>query len=151
MQGPWDIAYHVRPWTTNWERTAHFRLRAKKVKEWRTAAFDLATEAKLPVGVDCIGVEVMAVLPTRAMQDNTACLPSYKAMQDGLVDYGLTEDDSPEYVKWTIFHAPVYKKGVAALWLRIHDLSDLQDDGIHISGVEMSYHWHGPNEAGRDR
>lgn len=149
MEGPWEIAYHVRPWTTNWERTAHFRQRAKKVKEWRNAAHELAQAANLPIGLDCIGVEAMAVLPTRAMQDNTACLPSYKAMQDGLVDYGVTLDDGPQYVKWTIFHAPVYKKGVAALWLRIHDLSNTPDDGIQIVGEELSFQWHGPNLEGR--
>lgn len=121
------------------------------MKEWREAGKELAEAAGLPKGLAHVGVEVLPVLGTRAMQDNTACLPSLKAIQDGLIDYGLCEDDSPQYVKWTVFHSPVYKKGVNALWVRIHDLSELSPNGIHIAGDELSYHWHGPNEEGRDK
>lgn len=146
--GPWEIAYHKLPKTTNWERNQQRFIRAKFVKEWREEGFKLAADADLPQGLGQIGVEVLAVCPTRNVQDTTSCLPSYKALQDGLVDYGLVKDDSPDFVKWTVFHAPVYCKGVGALWLRIHDLTDAPEDHF-IPGDELSLTWHGSNDAGR--
>ena len=131
VDGPWDLIYHKRPPTINWERKLHHHQRAKFVREWREAFIDLAEQMALPKGLSQVGFEVLPILPTRALQDAANCLPAAKAAIDGLIEkdegsdkhgYGLIPDDGPEFVPWIVFFASVYEKGVAALWLRVHAL-----------------------------
>jgi crossover junction endodeoxyribonuclease RusA len=82
----------------------------------------LAQDAGLPFGLDEVGIEALPLMGTRVLQDAANCIPAVKAAIDGLVDYGLIEDDSPKWLKWINCHASVYSKGVSGLWLRIHKL-----------------------------
>ena len=134
MNGPWDLVYFKRPLTINTVYgKIHFRERAKIVKEWREAYRQIAEDQKLPKGLSYVGIEVLPVLGTRALQDAGNCIPAAKAAIDGLLDggkhakdapgYGMFPDDTPEYLAWVKLHASVYEKGVNALWLRVHDLS----------------------------
>lgn len=87
----------------------HFK-RAALVKEWRQAAFLLAKEAKIPA-LAAIEVDVTPYLVNRGRpQDIGAAYPSYKAMQDGVVDAGVIPDDCIKYVKKVTFYPPVASK-----------------------------------------
>lgn len=100
----------------------HYHARAKFVLEWGSAFASLAEEQDLPKGLDVVAFEALPITGTRAFQDAGNCLPSVKAAVDGLVGYGLLEDDGVDWVKWITLHATVYEKGVNALWLRIIEL-----------------------------
>lgn len=106
----WTLTYNARPWTCNAERNMHHYKRAALIKEWRQAAFLLCKEAKVPP-LEAIEVDVIPYLVSKGRpQDIGAAYPSYKALQDGVVDAGVIPDDSPRYVKKVTFYAPVASK-----------------------------------------
>lgn len=133
MQQFWDLAYHKRPLTLNWERAANRFKRAEVTREWKKEFKALAEFIDMPKGLDAIGVEVLPICADRRLTDAGNVYTSVKAAIDGLVigrnkdpeqhGYGVTIDDDPEHLKWITFHASIYCKGTNALWLRVHDLS----------------------------
>jgi hypothetical protein len=52
--------------------------------------------------------------------DAAACVVAAKAGIDGIVDCGVLQDDSPQYVKWIRFWAPE-KTGVDSFTLVIKE------------------------------
>lgn len=119
----WDLVLFEKPVSLNKERKMHYHTRASFVKVWLEGFMKLAEDAALPKGLGSVGFEVLPFTGTRRMQDPGNCYPSAKAAIDGLVEYGLIEDDDGQWVKWITFHAPVYEKGVDALWLKVVELS----------------------------
>lgn len=108
-----------RPWTTNQERKkgSHYQ-RSQITKWWREAFADAVDEAGIPA-LDSVRIEVTPILPDNKIQDTGACYPTAKAAIDGLVDAGVLEDDSPQYVTTITFHSPVVLKRRMGLQLLI--------------------------------
>lgn len=108
--GEWDLNYQKRPWTVNAERTWHYHKRAKLVKEWRDAFCEITQNCNVPP-LSAISLRVQPYLRDNRVQDLGACFPAYKAALDGIVDAGVVPDDTPEYVKFVIFYAPIVGEG----------------------------------------
>ena len=119
----WVLIHHERPFTTNAERTWNPYLRARTVKEWRTAFHLLAISNKLPRPFkDPVVISAMPVLRDRRRQDVGACYPAVKAAIDGLVDAGVLLEDNPDYVASIVFVRPELAAKADALVLRIETL-----------------------------
>ena len=56
-------------------------------------------------------------------QDPVSCAECFKAALDGLVDGGLIEDDSPQYVRSVTFMQPI-KTGRDALTLTVRSVTE---------------------------
>lgn len=108
-----------RPWTVNQERKrgAYYE-RSEITKWWRESFHYAALEADIP-HYEAIDLEVTPILPDRKVQDTGACYPTAKAAIDGLVDAGVVDDDSPQYVPTIKFNSPVVKKGKSGLEILI--------------------------------
>lgn len=115
----YTLEYPKRPWTTNFERSKNRWVRAGLVKEWRSAFHLLARQAQIP-NMQAVEIEVEVFLKGGKLQDVAACNPAVKAGIDGLVDAGIIEDDSPEFLKSIKFFAP--KRGKNSLVLHIKEV-----------------------------
>ena len=95
----------VRPWTTNAERTWHYRKRAKVVKDTRERWVILTRQAAVP-RLEKIRVDVVPLAKDRRWRpDVGACYPAVKAAIDGMVDAGVIVDDNPEHLSSITFHS----------------------------------------------
>lgn len=74
-------------------------------KEWRDA-HQLMAQGCQPLAWCNITVDHLTA--TRRSVDVAACLPSYKAALDGIVNAGVLPDDTPTYVRQVTFNAPVF-------------------------------------------
>lgn len=93
----------MRPLTINKEREYPYQKRNQIVQEWRTAAYWAAVNLRLPAFA-WVEIEAKPVLPNRQhVQDLGNCLPSVKAVVDGLVDYGMIPDDTDQWVRKLCF------------------------------------------------
>ncbi len=85
--------------------------RADLIAAWRKAAFDAATEAKLPTGLDYVAIHGRAHYrtPRPPVRDRDNLRPSLKAAVDGIgkptakggkasPGYGLVPDDSDRHI-----------------------------------------------------
>lgn len=106
----------------NAERSGHWRTRAGSTAVWRTAFFWLAQEQHVP-HLDACTIVVEHLVSTRRRIDPAACLPGAKAAIDGLVDAGVLDDDSGQYVHAVTFTAPRHVAGFDALRLTIHPIN----------------------------
>ncbi len=82
---------------------SHWRVRAREVRAWRTAAHYAALE-QLPGGPSArtVGRRLVELeLPVRdsRRRDPHNYAPTLKAVVDGLVDAGLWPDDTPEHLR----------------------------------------------------
>jgi crossover junction endodeoxyribonuclease RusA len=114
----WTLLYPHRPWTTNADRNLHPHQRAKRIKEWRKAFCQLATEQGIPLQRK-IAIMVTPILPDRRIQDTAACNPAAKAAIDGLIDAGVIIDDTKEYLEFILFKPCEYRKGEPGLMLEV--------------------------------
>lgn len=100
------IEDHVRPWTTNSERTWHHYKRASTVKDARERWALLAKAAQVPrltrIRIDAVPL----AKDNRWRSDVGACYPAVKAAIDGLVDAQVIPDDNPKHLDAITFHAP---------------------------------------------
>lgn len=72
---------------------SHWTRRARLARQWRTLALQYARLAKLPTGLEHAHITA-TIHKTRAGRwDAHNLLPTVKHAIDGLVDYGLLEDD----------------------------------------------------------
>lgn len=105
-------------WTINRERNLHRMQRAELVAELRKAARVLTLQEMrrdggtrwaytVPVTVEFLPYQKPGVLA-----DTANHLPACKAVLDGLIDAGLIDDDSPQYVISQTFYPPVKSKVV---------------------------------------
>lgn len=77
----------------------HWRVRAKQTRLMRQAASWQARAARLPADLPHVTVALTWVVKDRRRRDGGENLaPTYKALLDGLVDYGLVADDDPTHV-----------------------------------------------------
>ena len=88
------LPYALPPLTAN--QRMHWRRKADTVRDVRYAANVLARNAKLPQGVDHATVALHYVPRDRRRRDADNLVPTLKAACDGLVDAGLTADDTPD-------------------------------------------------------
>ena len=79
-------------WLSMNERT-HWAPRAEKTRQWRTLARFTAAQHKLPTGLDSVNIMVHVHRTDNRSYDAHNYLPTAKAVVDGLVDYGLIDDD----------------------------------------------------------
>lgn len=114
----WHLFYPEHPWTTNRDRNFHHMARAKLIREWRGAFKQLAEDAQIPE-LEVLFIEIMPQVPKRLFQDTAACNPASKAAIDGLIDAGVMEDDSSQWLKWILFHPCIYVKGEPGLHVLI--------------------------------
>lgn len=87
----------------------HPMARARAVRQWRTAAYNAAVDAGLPVGLRRVRIEVEARFRGKApVHDRDNLAPTIKACVDGLgrpqgkaKGYGLVPDDSDRHIEST--------------------------------------------------
>ncbi|WP_427422685.1 hypothetical protein [Lysinibacillus fusiformis] len=89
---PADTVWINSNYRNGWRRHANL------VKWWRQTAHWHATAAKLPKGLDRIYIEATFAFRDNRRRDVHNLMPTVKAAVDGLVDYGLIEDDSTKYL-----------------------------------------------------
>lgn len=82
----------------NLNQRTHWALKAKLTKEWRNAAHVAARAAHAPQGLPHVHITAHIHKTTSREYDAHNLIPTIKACIDGLVDYGLTEDDTNRYV-----------------------------------------------------
>lgn len=110
------IEYGARPWTTNSERAGNRWERAKNVKEWREAFFYLAKAQQIPK-FKWATITIEPWQKGGVFQDVASCNPASKAAIDGIVDAGVLDDDSPQYLRSVTFLRPQRGKNAMVLYL----------------------------------
>lgn len=95
----------------------HWRVTNPIKNGWITNAITAATEAGLPKGLDCVRIDGHIIKPAGHSYDAMNYYPTAKALVDGLTRYGLTTDDSNEYVSGPFLHHG--GKGPAAIRITI--------------------------------
>lgn len=91
--------------------------KVKKVKAWREAGADAAAAADLPTGVPRLQVDCFVWKPIANDYDPANWAPTAKAVLDGMIDYGLAEDDNRHFVTGPFMHEG--GKGADALVVRV--------------------------------
>ncbi len=81
----------------------------------------LALQAKLPKGLDRVGIVLHWQATVHRPRDSDNPTPTLKACIDALTRYGLLEDDDSEHVTSGCVIEALGPK--SRLWLTIHDLS----------------------------
>jgi hypothetical protein len=77
----------------------HWRTKADKTRMMRQAASWQARVSRLPADLSHVIVALTWVVTDRRRRDGGENLaPTYKALLDGLVDYGVVVDDDPAHV-----------------------------------------------------
>lgn len=112
------LPYRLPPLSLN--QRMHYREKARVTANVREAAFFLAKSHKLPRGVKHATIRLHYAPLRNGRRDGVNLTPTQKALVDGLVDYGLTEDDSTEFVTdlMPVIH-PQSTTGKGQLWLEI--------------------------------
>lgn len=111
------------PWTTppislN-DRGSHW-VRARKVKEVRAAAKILAMAAHLPRDLTHVSIQLVYQPRDKRRRDADNLVGTLKAICDGLIDYGITPDDTPQYMTKLMprIDPPVRGEG-GRIWLEL--------------------------------
>ena len=95
----------------------HWGNTAPLVKKWRRAGRLAAAAAGLPLGLARVQVDAFVIKPIQNDYDPANWAPTAKAVLDGLVDYGMVEDDNRHFVTGPFMHAG--GKGDDALTVRV--------------------------------
>ncbi|MDV2475127.1 hypothetical protein F8M49_21135 [Rhodococcus zopfii] len=100
----------------------HWREKAKRTQHIRVTVFALARQARVWIGCAHVTVGLHYRPRDNRRRDADNLMPVLKAACDGLVDYGLTADDTPEQMQklMPIIH-PAEKGRPGSLWLTIGD------------------------------
>ena len=111
------------PWLTpplNANDRMHWRPKANITKQIRDTVRILAIAQRLPRGLDHITVTLHYAPRDNRRRDVGNLMPTHKACLDGLIDQGLTWDDTPEFVTemMPVIH-PQTGTGQGQLWLTI--------------------------------
>jgi hypothetical protein len=99
----------------------HWGNTAPLVKKWRRAGRAAAAAAGLPLGVARLQVDCFVWKPIANDYDPANWAPTAKACLDGMIDYGLAEDDNRRFVTGPFMHEG--GKGADALIVRVTVLS----------------------------
>lgn len=119
-----ELPYVAPPLSSN-QRLHHMAV-ARLRKQLRADAFRLALAAKLPRHarrLDKARIVLHWQGAVRRPRDNVNINPTLKPLVDGLIDYGLCEDDNSAHVVTDTVIEPVGSK--VRLWLTITDLSNM--------------------------
>lgn len=101
----WSLTDNTRPWTTNAERSWHFRKRAEMVKACRTRFYLLTKASSIP-SLRKVRIHAYPIARDRRWRpDVGACYPAVKAAVDGIVDAGVIPDDNDQYLTSITFYA----------------------------------------------
>lgn len=82
----------------------HWSDKSKKVKAWRRAGRLAVADAGLPTGLPRLQVDCFVIKPAQNNYDPANWAPTAKAVLDGLIDYGLAEDDNRRFVTGPFMH-----------------------------------------------
>ena len=82
----------------------HWRVTNPIKNGWITNAITAATEAGLPKGLAHVRIDGHVIKPRGGSYDAMNYYPTAKALVDGLTRYGLTIDDSNQYVSGPFLH-----------------------------------------------
>lgn len=88
----------------NRDSSLHWSTKGKRVKQWRTAGRVEAGRNRLPKGLGRVRIDAYVIKPIRNRFDPANWSPTSKACLDGLIDYGLTEDDNTDHVEGPFMH-----------------------------------------------
>ncbi|MEU3476453.1 hypothetical protein [Rhodococcus sp. NPDC006774] len=114
----WDMPWRTPPISLNDRQ--HWRPRARKVKEVRAAARILAMAAHLPRDLDHVTVQLVYQPRDRRRRDEDNLVGTLKAICDGLIDYGITPDDTPQYMTKLMPRIdPPVKGQTGRIWLEL--------------------------------
>lgn len=96
----------ARPLTVNAVAKLHRQQWATHTRQTRETWAWLAVQARVPRLVRARIVATPLHKDCRSPQDVAACAPEAKAAVDGLVDAGVLDDDSPEFLVELAFRPP---------------------------------------------
>lgn len=82
----------------------HFRTVQPIKKYWRTKAAEVAREAKLPAFTGRIQIDAYVIKVSGQNYDPGNWYPTAKAIVDGLIDYGIAEDDNKDILDGPYLH-----------------------------------------------
>jgi crossover junction endodeoxyribonuclease RusA len=100
----------------------HWRVTNPIKNGWITSAITAAEEAGIPKGLGRVQIDGHIIKPRGGTYDAMNYYPTAKALVDGLTRYGLTVDDSNEYVRGPFLHEG--GKGDPAIVLTITELEE---------------------------
>ena len=112
-----DLPYERPPLTAN--QRMHWAKKARIVSEVRRTAAWLARSQHLPRGVEHALISLVWVPSTQRRRDPSNLMPTQKAIVDGLVDYGLVPDDTPDYVTEVMPRIAAVQRGKRRSRLRL--------------------------------
>ena len=95
-----------RPFTVNASHRMHAQVRAKAIREWRSAGYAAAVEAGVPALGPTRVTAWQLVKDRRSLPDVGACYEAVKAAVDGVRDAGAWADDDPAHVPVIELRAP---------------------------------------------
>lgn len=101
----------------------HHMVKAKAVKEWRTAAHWAIKAAKIP-RCERVSAQLVYVPSARRRRDPDNLVASFKPVVDALVDAGVVVDDTQEYVErlWPFISAASPRHVGGRFYLRVEVL-----------------------------
>lgn len=77
----------------NMNQRLHWAVKAERTRQWRTLARFAAVQEMLPTGLERVHITAHVHKTNNRSYDVHNLLPTMKAVVDGLVDYGLVDDD----------------------------------------------------------
>ncbi|MGC0364784.1 crossover junction endodeoxyribonuclease RusA [Rhodococcus sp. 27YEA15] len=98
----------------------HWAVKARITAGVRRSTQRLAKAAHAPVGLECVAVTLHYRPRDNRRRDTDNLMPVLKACCDGLVDHGITADDTPDLMTkhMPVIH-PAVKGTPPALWLEL--------------------------------
>ncbi len=113
-----DLPYSKPPLSMNDRQ--HWAVKARITAGVRTSTARLAKAASVPTGLPHVTVTLCYRPKSNRKRDADNLVPVLKACCDGLVDHGLTADDTPDLMTkaMPVIH-PAVKGQPPALWLEI--------------------------------
>ena len=108
-------------------RRGHWATRSRQTRAVREAIRWIAASAKLPKGVGYATVQLHYLPADNRRRDTDNLVATLKPLCDGLVDYGLVPDDTPEFMAKPepIIHTKRARKP-GRMWLTIDVYDDCQ-------------------------
>lgn len=111
-----------KPWLNSNDRD-HWRVTDPIKREWRRLAAVAAKDARLPQGLARVTITGHVIKARAGDYDAQNYYPTAKPIVDGLIDYGMCEDDSNRFVEGPFLFEG--GKGEPALVLTIRELPPL--------------------------
>lgn len=78
--------------------------KARRVKAWRFGACLTAARVSAPQGIERLQIDAYVIKPVANRFDPANYQDTAKAVTDGLIDYGLAEDDNRKVVEGPFMH-----------------------------------------------